>query len=462
VTLKPNYDDSTQNDSSIAASIGASITVPPFDPMDYSQTKTRDQVIADVMAQARAFYADFNVDLVTTRPTAGDYVMTAVGGDPSLINMPCDQNGCVAGLAPLDCQPGNPIQYNTGGDVEVVYAFSATAKYFGGSYSSLVLDLATTVAQETAHAYGLGHTNNMQDVMYPYETGQTVGFLSGGYADTFNCANGQGSQDSHGLLLQILGASMGPGDTTPPTISVTSPSQGATVPRSFNVTVSANDNVGVARVDFSAQGPGTTQTASASAAPFTGSLAVDADGVWAVTATAFDAAGNMASATVSVTVKSGALLPFGSACTMGPQCSSGLCEHSICNQSCSTVPCPTGYTCGLDHACTPMQMIMPGDVGAPCTQNGDCHSNQCATLGVKKFCTQACKIGDPMGCPNGTVCTSFGSDGLLCAPPTGGGGGGCTVGRAPERGAADLGLLLLALLALPLARRRSARSARSR
>jgi hypothetical protein len=247
---------------------------------------------------------------------------------------------------------------------------------------------------------------------------------------------------------------MGGGDTTPPTIAITSPNQAATVPRSFTVTTSASDNTGVTRVDFSAQGPGTTQTASANAAPWNGTITVDADGVWAVTATAFDAAGNMASATVSVTVKSGALQPFGAACTMGSQCTSGLCEHSICNQSCATMPCPSGYTCGLDHACTPMQMINPGDVGAPCTANGDCHSNLCATLGVKKFCTQTCTIGDPMGCPNGTVCTSFGMDGLLCAPPTGGGGGGCAIARAPERGPADLGLFLLALLALPLALRR--------
>ena len=55
------------------------------------------------------------------------------GGDPSLINEPCQGGGCVAGIAPLDCQvQSGKIYYNVDGDIEVIYAFSATVKYFEG------------------------------------------------------------------------------------------------------------------------------------------------------------------------------------------------------------------------------------------------------------------------------------------------------------------------------------------
>jgi hypothetical protein len=99
----------------------------------------------------------------------------------------------------------------------------------------------------------------------------------------------------------------------------------------------------------------------------------------------------------------------------------------------------------MDHYCAPKVVINPGDVGASCMANGDCHSNLCATLGMQRFCTQSCKIGDM--CPNGLVCTNFGTDGFLCAPPSGGnGGGGCALAPSSRRGAADLWLGLVAIL----------------
>ncbi len=450
VAVLPDYDDSIHNKSSIAASIGHGFTVPAFNSSDYSLNLNRDQVIADVMTQARKFYADFNVDLVTSRPQSGDYTMTAVGGDPSLIGEPCSQNGCVAGIAPLDCQPGGQgIQYNVSGDVEIVYAFSATAKVFGGSYQSKVFDLAVTIAQETAHAYGLGHTNNPQDVMYPVETGQTVGFLSGSYADSNNCAGGQGQQDSHGLLLKILGASQGPADNTPPTVSITSPGNGATVPRTFGVSVSASDNVGVDHVQVQANGPGTTVSQRIDAPPYNTTLNLSADGAWAISATAYDAIGNSGLATINITVAGNAKLPLGSACGSGADCASGTCASvggaMTCTQSCGAMPCPAGFMCNSQQLCEKVAMPQPGEVGATCTGNGDCHSGICADYGGRHFCTQPCTVGDPMSCPAGLFCTNFGADGNLCAPRVGGTGGGCAVAPRRDGGLAVLSLLLLAL-----------------
>jgi hypothetical protein len=457
VTLGANYDDSVHNQSSIAGGVGHSITVPPFNSTDLTNQFNQAQVIDDVINKAREFFADFNVDLVTQRPASPDYVMCAVGGDPSLIGAPCSQGGCVAGIAPLDCQPTNQgIDYNPNGDIEVVFAFSAVSKMFGGSYQEKVLDLATTIAQETAHSYGLGHTQNPMDVMNPYESGMTVGFESGAYADSNNCANGVGNQDSHALLLQILGKSQGPQDAMPPTVTLTQPTNGATLPRSFTIAATASDNVGVDHVVLKAGGPGTTFNMSIMTAPYTAPVTLNADGTWTISATAFDAAGNQAAATATVTVTMNAKLPFGAACTMPAQCQSGVCNQMICTMACGT-GCPMGYTCNAQMLCERAKMApQPGEVGATCTSNSDCHAMLCAELAGKHFCTAPCTVGDPNSCPAGMVCVNFGADGTLCSFPTGNGGSSCTV--APRGAPAEGGLwLLLSLLAPPLllrARRR--------
>src|SRR2546423_1716880 len=100
---------------------------------------------------------------------AGDDLRSGVIVGAVLLHPPLHQpcpGRCIAGIAPLDCMLDGPgaILYNGQGDVEVVYAFSDVSGQ-SGSYETKVLDLATTIAQESAHAYGLGHSNNMADVM---------------------------------------------------------------------------------------------------------------------------------------------------------------------------------------------------------------------------------------------------------------------------------------------------------
>src|SRR5438552_3742989 len=92
-------------------------------------------------------------------------------------------------------------------------------------------------------------------------------------------------------------------DTTPPSVSMTAPSAGATVSGTITVSVNATDNVGVAGVQFKLDGAnlGTEVTA----APYTTSwnTTLAAIGVHTLTAVARDAAGNTATApAVSVTV----------------------------------------------------------------------------------------------------------------------------------------------------------------
>src|SRR5712691_3600063 len=93
------------------------------------------------------------------------------------------------------------------------------------------------------------------------------------------------------------------GDTTPPTVSITSPREGATVRGTVRLTASASDNVGVVGVQFF--GDGTALGDEVTTAPY--SILVDSttssDGPHTLTAKARDAAGNSnTSAAVTVTV----------------------------------------------------------------------------------------------------------------------------------------------------------------
>ena len=94
-------------------------------------------------------------------------------------------------------------------------------------------------------------------------------------------------------------------DTQPPTVAITAPTGGSTVSGVITLTASATDNVGVARVDFYVN---TTLVGSASSAPYqvTWDSRTRANGNVALSAKAFDAAGNYrTSANVFVTIANG-------------------------------------------------------------------------------------------------------------------------------------------------------------
>ena len=456
VTLSPNNDNSAHNQSSIAASVGHNIVVPPFDSTVFATSKPRAQVIADIVAKTKFYYQDFNIEVVSTRPTSGNYVMVAIGGLPDLIGQPCSNGGCVLGLAPLDCAVSNngQIIYNYQDDVEVVFGFSDTVKVFGGTYNEEITTIVTTNCQETAHAYGLGHESLTTDVMYPEATGTTLGFLdkASTYADSNNCAKGQGTQDSHAVLLATLGASGTTADTTPPVVTISSPVKGATVGRHFVVTASGTDNVGVDHISLVLQGTAFKGTMTFSGSSANWPITATSDGAVSITATAYDAVGNQSPTdTISVTVKSGTLGGFGATCTSGSQCSSGLCQGGICTQTCGT--CPSGYTCTAG-VCAAQQMASGGQTGADCSDgsgmpdSSKCISGICATQGSQNYCTANCDTMTVGSCPSNMICQDQGGGSSVCVfPAASGGGSSCSVAGAGDRGA---GLALMVLLGLSL------------
>lgn len=97
----------------------------------------------------------------------------------------------------------------------------------------------------------------------------------------------------------------GGGDTTPPTTSITAPSNGATVSGTTSVTASASDNVGVQRVEFFLDGA-LQSTDMNSPYAWSWSTTGTSNGAHVLTSKAWDAANNSTtSAAVNVTVSNG-------------------------------------------------------------------------------------------------------------------------------------------------------------
>jgi hypothetical protein len=91
------------------------------------------------------------------------------------------------------------------------------------------------------------------------------------------------------------------GDTTPPTTSITSPANGATVSGTITVRASASDNIGVTKVEFYLDG---VLKSTDTTTPYTWrwSTSSTTSGAHSLTSKAYDAAGNVgASSAVSVT-----------------------------------------------------------------------------------------------------------------------------------------------------------------
>jgi len=96
--------------------------------------------------------------------------------------------------------------------------------------------------------------------------------------------------------------SSGPPDTTPPTTSITSPANNATVSGTITVTASASDNVGVVKVEFYIDSV-LSSTVTTSPYNFSWNTTTVANGTHTIFSKAYDAANNVGtSATVTVTV----------------------------------------------------------------------------------------------------------------------------------------------------------------
>jgi subtilisin family serine protease len=121
---------------------------------------------------------------------------------------------------------------------------------------------------------------------------------------TPNKVTNPGSGSPNRLLYSVFGGGGG-GDTTPPTTSITSPTGGATVSGTINVTANANDGVGVTRVELLVDG---SVVGSDTSSPYSiaWNTTTVGNGNHTLQTRAFDAASNSGtSAPVTVNVQNG-------------------------------------------------------------------------------------------------------------------------------------------------------------
>ncbi len=137
--IDKSYSDAAKNYSSI----GKGGVVPPF--------------VGDaqkVFVQVKTFFAPFDVEVVTTRPASGDYLMAAVGGDQTNLGV---GGAWVWGLAPLSCG------FQNARGVAVIFSGRiAQKKVAGQPYEYTV---ASTTAHEVAHLMGMVHVVDACDLL---------------------------------------------------------------------------------------------------------------------------------------------------------------------------------------------------------------------------------------------------------------------------------------------------------
>ena len=268
--LQSGWDDSKTNTTQISQLAGSFAA--------YGQGSKREAV----MQAVREDWAPFNVIVVDSRPASGDYTMNMTGPTNPF-------GGGVLGIAPLDC---NDAQTHN----NITYAFHSANDQFSASTQ------ATTIGQEVAHSYGLEHVDEPGDIMNPYNAGGNPSFrdeciqivgnqgIVCGQQHAAQCGSSN-MQNSFQELMALFGPAQA--DEGPPTVSITSPADGATfeVGADFEVTATASDDVAVASVDLYVDGQ---FQQSDNSAPYSWSVVNIPAGTYEFYAVAKDLAGNEA------------------------------------------------------------------------------------------------------------------------------------------------------------------------
>ncbi len=343
-----------------------------------------------LVACVRATYAAYNVQVVTDRPPAGtNYHMAIVAGTPQSVGM---QSG-VLGVSPFSCG----------------YIANSVSFTFANVIPSNISELCWTVAQETAHSWGLDHKYDNRDPMTYLSGGPAMktfqnqagscGEYSARQCQCTYAGTGASAMNSHALIMSLFGPSMpATPDTMPPAVSITSPAANATVVAGFEVTANITDNVAVAKAELRIDG---NLVGTDMAAPWSWSAPASVgQGSHRIEVKAYDAANNSATGTVDVVI--------GFVCTGDGDCmGSEVCLSGHC-------------VAGPD---------MPGGLGTPCADNGECTSGQCATSETDNYCVDSCDPAKADSCPSGFGCVLAGNTGV-CWPGSGGDGssGGCNTG----------------------------------
>ncbi len=311
----------------------------------------------------------------------------------------------VGGVAPFAC-----------GVINNAITFSFANEPF---YANGIDGICETVAQETAHAFGLEHAYLCSDPMTYLSPCGSKWFqdenASCGEFDPTNCQCSSSNQNSHRRLSDHFGEGGNPG----PKLTFVRPTPSTNVEGNFVIQVSGDEYYyGVQDVEVLVNGE---VVGTSSSPPYIFNAPSGLSGITTIEVRGTDIRGYEGSVTAEVNV--------GSACKPGDCTDGRVCYNSFC-------------IAGANES---------GGFGSSCSTDDECSSEICAkdADGVGS-CTELCELNEGQ-CPSGLGCTEAGLSNV-CWPGVkeDTGGCGCNSGNS---GSGFAGLFFI-LLALTVQRRR--------
>jgi len=362
-TIRPGTNDSRTDTSDI-----------PTQQVVISQFKQSPAVWDAMMECVKNTYAPFDITVtdVDPGPNVPHYENIVGGSSGSELHPDFASAG---GVSPFSCN-------------EIPNSVSFTFDVYGPNPDQL----CWTVAQETAHSFGLEHEYNAADPLTYLSGGpskkrfQATDSPCGTFSPVQCRCSGKATQNSYKHIVEMFG----PGAATPPTVAIRSPGAGGKVQPGFIVRAAAADDVKVEEVQLFIDGVDTmvrdTEPPYLLAAP-------DGitDGPHTIEARAIDVAGVPASAMVDV--------------TMGP-------------------PCGGDSDCSGDDVCVMGVCLagpdVPGGIGDHCTAPTECLYARCEGDANDKQCVAECDPGAANACPSEFSCIAAGASGVCWHSPSAG------------------------------------------
>jgi hypothetical protein len=404
VITKGSGTDARNNSSSIPAN--PTSTLSEFVGAGGVPGPASDEEWNAVVQCVREVYSPYQVTITDQRPTEGAYHMAILAGLPTEAGLGND----ILGISPLssDCSPL---------DNAISFSF---ANHHSRNDGQRVFNLCWTVAQESAHAFGLDHTFSFADGSSSCSDPMTYRTDCGGqrFFRNFRAKCGETQeracrcgpfQNSHQKLVDVFGA--GTATTGPPAITLTLPLPD--VPIAAVAAAQAGSPRGVAHVDLYLNGSKWAEVKGApygvngqpEMASYTIPIPANVPGPskYDVFARACDDLGNCTDSNVVASFKGSA-----AGCTSNDECAD---EQT----------CDAGY-CRWPAA--------SGDLGEECSYAQYCLSNVCTGTSDLSICTRSCTTQQD-DCPDGLVCVAnSGTDGVCFVEDT---GGCCNAGHEGSR-----------------------------
>lgn len=382
------------------------------DTASISEFAFSDEVFNEAVECIRDVYAAYDVEVVTEDPGDAFHHEAILAGSPTEIGFPESVGG--VGGSPGQCMAG---------DNTISFSFS-NSSFSRGSAEAM----CWTVAQESAHSFGLGsHTLSCHDPM-TYNPGCDRKFfrninlacaepegLIGAFREIPQCRCGGNTRNNHVVMTSVFGRS--DREIPPPTLDLIGPGDDDQVEDNFPIFAESQDRRGIYKVELWLSGTKVETQEGNLDGPSDPNRRVDTlfssgdwpDGYIDVEVRSYNDLDVFSSKTVRVLK--------GEACTTSDSCLDGqACTDGGCRFPEATVP-----------------------IAGSCSIDQNCLQGVCGTVDGESFCAETCVTSIEDSCPAGFDCVGTG----FCAPKSGDDGGCRSAVSSSSGKSSRTGLLLL-------------------